>query len=213
MSLSPQAIRALETSFGPGGASIASELAGILNEVDLIANVGAAAGTGVVATEYGDGYRHTTLLTLTNTPITLADEAGVVAYGGQKVYDFPQGAIVFEGAVLDLALTKSSAGVNADWDGDVGLGTATASNNATLSGTEQDLVPTTATPQAVAGATTADGLSTSTEACKVFNGTSTAKDAYLNLLVDDADHDVGATACNLIANGTIRLTWTFLGDI
>lgn len=174
--------------------------------------VGAAAGTGVVATEYGDGAFHQTVLTLTNTPVVLADEAGVVAYGGLKIYDFPAGAILFLGAVASLALTKSSAGVNDNWDGDIGLGTVTASNNATLSSTEQNLIPTTATPQAVAGATTGHSESTSTEAATVLDGTSTAIDAFLNILVDDADHDVGGTPCNIIANGTITITWSNLGD-
>lgn len=169
-------------------------------------------GTGVAAKQLGNQAIQRTVLTLTNAAVPLTDEAGVVAYGGLKIYDFPAGLILFLGAVADLALTKSSAGVNANWDGDVGLGTVTASNNATLSSTEQNLIPTTPTPQASAGATTADCKSTSTESGAILDGTSTAVDAYLNLLVDDADHDVTGTACNLIVNGTITLTWINLGD-
>jgi hypothetical protein len=142
----------------------------------------------------------------------MSDEAGVVAYGSSKIRDLPEGVILFLGAVSDLDITKSSAGVNDDWDGDFALGTAAASNNATLSSTEQDLIPTTATPQASSGATTADGASTSTESGVVFDGSATAKDVYLNFLVDDADHDVTTTACNLIVNGYIDLTYILLGD-
>lgn len=170
---------------------------------------GAAAGTGVAAQEQGNGVVHRTILTLTNVAVTLADNAGVVAYGGLKVYDFPAGSIMVLGAVADLDVTKSSAGVNADWDGDFGIGTVTASNNNSLSSTEQNILPTTATPQASAGATTANGLNT---AAAFLDGTGTAADAYLNVLVDDADHDVTGTACNLIFNGTITLTWVNLGD-
>lgn len=173
---------------------------------------GSAAGTGVRATQYGGQAIQRTVIKLTNAAVTLADEAGVVAYGGLKIYDFPAGLILFLGAVADLALTKSSAGVNADWDGDVGLGTVTASNNATLSSTEQNLIPSTATPQAASGATTADCKSTTTESGTVLDGTSTPVDVFLNLLVDDADHNVTGTACNLIVNGTITLTWINLGD-
>jgi hypothetical protein len=36
---------------------------------------------------------------------------------------------------------------------------------------------------------------------------------YLNILVDDADHDVTSTACNIIANGTITLVWENYGSI
>lgn len=171
----------------------------------------AAAGTGVVATSEQLQVR-TLLLTLTDTPVVLADNAGVVAYGSLKITDLPEGYCLFLGAVADLALTKSSAGVNADWDGDIGLGTAAADNSATLTGTEQDLIPTTAIPQAVAGATTGDMASTTTESGVVFDGHTTAKDVYLNILVDDADHDVTGTACNIIVNGTIKLTYCILGD-
>jgi hypothetical protein len=173
--------------------------------------VGAVAGAGVAATEYGDGAMHRTKLTFTNAPFALSDAAGVVAYTGVKVYDFPAGLLYIIGAVADLALTKSSAGVNADWDGDVGVGTVTASNNATLSSTEQNIIPTTATPQAVAGVTTADCKSTATEIA-LYDGTSTALDMYLNLLVDDTDHDVTGTPCNLIVNGTLVFSWINLGD-
>lgn len=176
------------------------------------AQAGDDAGAGVTKRDLGNQAVQRTVLTLTNTPVVLADAAGVVAYGGLKILDLPEGAILFLGASVNLALTKSSAGVNADWDGDFSLGTVTASNNATLSSTEADLIPSTATPQASAGATTAKGASTSTEAPKVFDGTSTAKDVYLNILVDDADHDVTTTPCNIIANGTITILWSLLGD-
>lgn len=171
--------------------------------------VGAVAGTGAVAVENGNGAVHKTTITFTNTPVTLADNAGTVAYGSQKVYDFPDGNIFILGAVADLDLTKSSAGVNADWDGDIGVGTAAADNTNSLSSTEQNIIPTTATPQAVAGATTGNCRST---AAVVADGTGTAADAFLNILVDDADHDVTGTACNIIVNGTLTLVWANLGD-
>jgi hypothetical protein len=169
-------------------------------------------GTGVVATNEQLQVR-TLLLTFTNVDIVLADEAGVVAYGSLKVADMLEGAICFLGAVADIALTKSSAGVNDDWDGDFSVGTVAANNDATLTGTEANILPTTATPQAVGGATTSNGQSTSTEAATIVDGTTTAVDVYMNYLVDDADHDVTGTACNLIMNGTLQVTYVNLGDI
>lgn len=175
-------------------------------------DVGTANGTGVKAQNLGSGSVIKTIITCTDLTVALTDEAGVVAYLGHKLYDMPAGAIHFMGATANLALTKSSAGVNDDWDGDFALGTVTASNNATLATTEQNLIPTTATPQASSGATTATGQSTATEAGTIINGTSTAMDVYLNILVDDADHDVTSTPCNLIINGTITILWANLGD-
>ena len=167
--------------------------------------------TGMTVTEIGDGAVHKTVFTFVNTPVALTDEAGVVAYKGLKLYDMPAGFISFLGATSNLALTKSSAGVNADWDGDFGIGTVTASNNATLATTEQNILPTTATAQAAAGATTAVGAATATEQA-IVDGHTTALDIYLNFLVDDADHDVTTTPCNLILNGTVTVFWTNMGD-
>jgi hypothetical protein len=177
----------------------------------MSAGAGAVAGTGAAAVEYGDATVHQTVITFTNTPITLADEAGVIAYGGLKVYDLPEGAILMNGAVADINLTKSSAGVNDNWDGDISVGTATAANDADLTSTEADIVAKTATPQAAAGATTGD-MVTATAQMAIFDGTAAAKDVFVNVLVDDADHDVNGTACNIILNGTITITWVNLGD-
>ncbi len=204
------AVKATSVSVGASGSEVAiTATPAQMNSVGT--NVGAAAGTGVTATETGFGRHKTTVLTLVNTPVPLTDEAGVVAYGGLKLYDFPQGYVYIQSAVSDLAITKSSAGVNADWDGDIGFGTTTAGNNNALAVTEQDIIPTTATPQAVAGATTGDAVSTATEHA-ILDGTTTAVDLFVNLLVDDADHNVGATACNLILNGTVTINWIFMGD-
>lgn len=169
--------------------------------------------TGLTVREDGIGPLKKTTLTFVNVTFALTDVAATVAYSGKKIYDMPAGAILFLAAKADLALSKSSAGVNTDWDGDVSLGTVTASNNATLTSTEANLIPSTPTPQAVAGVTTADGVSTSTEAAKIIDGTATAMDVYLNLLVDDADQDVTGTPCNLIVNGTVTLHWLNAGDI
>lgn len=172
----------------------------------------APAVTGMTVSHEGVGQQRRTKFTFSSCAIAMVDAAGVVAYAGTKIFDFPAGKILFLGACANLALTKSSAGINDTFDGDFSLGTVTASNNATLSSTEQDLIPTTATPQAVSGATTAKGASTSTESCKVFDGTGTAIDAYLNFLIDDADHDVTGTPADLIVTGTLTIDWINLGD-
>lgn len=165
--------------------------------------------TGLTGISKGAGHFRTLELTLTNVAVALTDNAGVVAYGGKKLVSMPEGAYVVLGAVAALALTKSSAGVNNDWDGDFGLGTVTAANDATLSSTEQNIIPTTATPQAVSGATTAKGVST---AALYLDGTTTPSDVYLNILIDDTDHNVAGTACNIIVNGTITIHYVYLGN-
>lgn len=176
------------------------------------APVGAVNGTGVSVKEYGFGNYRTTVFTLSGVKMALTDVASTVAYTSQKIYDFPVGHIYIQSAVADLTLTADAAGVNNDWDGDFGLGTAAAAGDATLTLTEDDILPTTA----VAAGTSdkigvAKGVSTANEHV-VFDGSSTAKDLYLNVLVDDGDQDVTGTPTNLIAAGTITLNWIFMGD-
>lgn len=168
---------------------------------------GSPAGVGVSASSQPGVQK--TVLTFKNAPLALIDTAATVARCALKIFDFPEGSIQIFGATANLALTKSAAGVNNDWDGDFALGSTAAAADAALAGTEANVIPSTATPQAVAGATTAKGLST---AGVLLDGTATPVDLYLNVLVDDADQDVTTTPTNLIANGTITVLWANLGD-
>lgn len=170
-------------------------------------------GIGVKAQQQGFQNLQKTVLRLTNLTVALTDNAGVIAYLGQEVFDFPEGLIMFHGAVANLVVTKSSAGVNANWAGNFSLGTVTANNNASLTSTEADLVPSTACSAASAGVGAANGKSGSSQAPQLLDGTSSAKKVFLNYLVNDTDHDVTTTPCSLIFNGTITLFWTNLGDI
>lgn len=171
-------------------------------------------GAGVSIEASQAGYTKT-VLRFADTPIPLVDEAGVVAYGSLKVFDMPAGLILIAGAVADLAVTteavdpEADSGVIATFDGDFGVGTAAAGNNNALAGTEQNIIPTTATPQAVGGATTAKGVST---AGLVLDGTAAAVDVFLNFLVDDADQDVTTEPSRLVVNGTLTLIWALAGD-
>ena len=236
------------------------------NTVSGLQRFGAAAGTNVVI---GDDSAETgginyTSLKLTAESFAMTDEAGVVAYTGSKIYDFPIGIIQILGCVVDVTATADAAGVNADWAGDFGVGTVTASNNAALTSTEQNIVSSTAIAAATASVGTldgsslnsitsltdstggtandtianlADGTTYATDhsdiedglaslAAKVnelvtavtgtriitLDGTSTAPDMFLNILVDDADQDVTSTATNLLVTGTVNFTWVNLGN-
>lgn len=168
---------------------------------------GTGAGTGVT-TDTSEGFTKT-VLTFKNTPLPLIDAAGVVAHCGLKIFDFPAGSIAIQGATTNIVLTKSAAGVNATWNGDFALGSVVAAADATLTSTEANVIPSTATPPAVAGVSSAKGRST---AQVVLDGTTTAIDLYFNILVDDADQDVTTTPTNLIANGKVTIIWANMGD-
>jgi predicted RecA/RadA family phage recombinase len=172
------------------------------------AGVGAAKGTGVTAYEMGDRVLHHTRLSLDALSVTMADAAGGQSSGGTKIYDFPAGAIKMVGAIANLTVTAGSGGIADAFDGDFALGSVVAAADASLSGTEANILPSTAMPQAVAGVTTAKGQSTAAQEI-VLDGTTTAVDLYLNALVDDADSSGNDT---LAFTGTIDLFWINLGD-
>lgn len=177
--------------------------------------VGAKNGSTVSAVEYGDGVIHKTVLTCTATPVTIADDAGVAQYGGVKVYDFPAGMICTMGAVVSGNLTAGVTGTIIDnWDGDVALGTVTATTGATLTGTEADIMQSVAVSAGTSdkiGVVDAVSVATAlTESgARWLDGTATAKDMYLNFVIDDnATHTAGTATFT----GTIEFIWMNLGD-
>lgn len=205
MAVLPEDRRALAVAMGAGGEAAALRVFPFIdNTIDA---EGAVAGSNATVKEYGVGPLKQTVITLSGRTITMTDEAGVVAYGGTKVYDFPAGNILVLGATANLTVVESGT-INADFDGDFSLGTVTASNNASLSSTEQNLIPSTATPQAVSSATTAKGINAA--AIAPLDGTTTPIDVYLNFIIDDADQNGGGT---FTVSGPITLTWINLGDI
>ena len=228
--------------------------------------VGAAAGTGVTAAEYGSGPVKQTVLTLAALSITMTDHTTAGAHGSQKVYDFPEGLIEILGATTNLTTLAGAGGIG-DTAALVGsLGTATVgTGDSVLTGTEADIIPQTAgtlssgagtlkgkllpTLATLAGITpltdstgrTPDNtianhadlstyatdaaaiesnvsdlagkineiLSATLNARRVFDGTGTAKDCYLNITVPDAGSSADDT---LAVSGTITLTWINHGD-
>lgn len=171
--------------------------------------VGAAAGTGVVATEYGAGHSHQTLLTLTDLLITVTD---ALAYASQKIYDFPEGRLNIAGVTCNLKFgvtTDRATTINDNAALKFAIGSVAASN-ATLSSTMVDLLPKTSKTLdgAVAAYTTFQGAALA--AAAQFDGTGTAKDAYLNVAFETGT-DIDGDGI-LKVTGTILITWAALGD-
>jgi hypothetical protein len=164
--------------------------------------------------EYGDIAKKT-VLECNALSVTITDDAGVAQYGGVKVYDFPEGHLLTKGARVSGILTAGATGTIIDnWDGDVALGTATATTGATLTGTEADIMPSVAVSAGASdklGVVSATAVATAlTESgARWFDGTSTAKDLYLNFVIDD---DATHTAGTATFTGTIEINWEMLGD-
>lgn len=200
-----------------GGMTITGALT-VTGAVDLNAAITNDAGAGtaghatITATEYGDGVVHKTVLSCVATPISFLDDAGVAQYGGVKVYDFPEGLINTKGCSIDGALTLPTPFIDT-YDGDVALGTVTATTGATLVSTEADVLQSTAISQAVAKVSTCDAITIAAALTESggrhLDGTGTAKDLFLNFVIDD---NAAHTAETGLFTGTITIEWSQQGD-
>lgn len=192
------------TNMADGGNAPTTTLVGVGSVPGALAS-----GGTVVATEYGNGVVHQTVLTLAAFQQAITDS---LAYAGTKLYDFPEGRILILGATGSLAF--SVTGVRASTINDNAsltwaLGTATASS-ITLASAMVDLLPK--TTKLLAGAV--DAFTTASTAAlaasAVFDGTATAKDAFLNFGFE-TNTDIDADG-NLSVTGSLTLTWINLGD-
>lgn len=170
----------------------------------------AAVASTVAVAEYGDGNFRITEFTLTDMPMTVRDtEQG----NGVQIYNFPLGRILTLGGAGTINVTTTSAlatTLNASVTCQWGVGTVTQTN-VTLATTEQDLINNTAfTSSATVDVASADAEGVGIGVVTPLNGTSTAKDAFLNIAVATAtDIDADAT---VTISGTIRLAWVNLSS-
>jgi hypothetical protein len=169
----------------------------------------ANAGTVYVADNLFGDY-HSTVVTLDAAPVTVANTTGI-SFGAIQLLDFPEGKINVLGSYLRTKFTfgLTNAGnvtpIDGTMGGDVSIGT-TASSDATLGGTDVDLLPSLSIDPISAGS--ALGLLASGA---VFDGTATAKDAHLNVIIDDAD--VADAASDIIeVSGVWVCNWVYMGD-
>lgn len=171
---------------------------------------GAAAGTNVTAAENGDSLVHQTVLTLAATPVTVANTTGA-SFGSQKLYDFPEGRILVLGTTAYFSeISWAGQDIGTGGSGDYSLGT-TATSDATLDSTDVDLLPSSAMLDPFVAGVGRSNAGTALAAAAQFDGTATPKDAYLNVIIDDADV-ADAASDTVLFTGTVKITWINLGD-
>ncbi len=162
------------------------------------------AGETVSDTETG---LNKTVLTFTNVSVATTDATTNGAYGSMEIYDFPAGLIYTAAGSSNLTIARVGTGITTTAAVVGAVGTVAAAADATLTSTEADILPSTASTL-TAGAGVTKAKSTATEAT-FKDGTTTAIKAYLNFAMPDA----GSTANDaLLVNGTITLLWMNAGD-
>lgn len=167
--------------------------------VGLSTNPGAASVGPAVKEETGGS--QTVTFTLTGIAIPVADNGANGGSCSMLLYTFPKGLTQINGGNVSLALT-GGAGLTATSAVVGAVGTApTGIDNATLTLTEADIVPSTVCTLSSSAGTFAAVTAT---APALFDGRSTAKLAYLNFATPDA----GITAATtLTVTGTVKISY------
>jgi hypothetical protein len=195
------------------GASIANSTgskAAILNAGgDLVtaSNVGVADSSSVVAVEYGDGFHHITVLTLT-AHIVGTPGAGANLAFGSTLYTFPAGTHVHYTTYSNIGLT---AGTQQDDTPDVGVGSVVASGaNATLNGTtNEDYITGQTWASTLDGTAEIDGPLGASAGVLTGISLNAAADSK-KLILNAADGWHASITGNLTAAGTVIIVWDFL---
>lgn len=206
ITLSQGTRRALAVALGNNAAR--AEIEDLLEGDALERGTDGAASVGTVsAAETGVFNFHNTVLTLSSTLITVGNTTGV-SFGGVKIYDFPEGRILLLGLTVSLSApglgnAGNATPIDGDDNGDFSLG-STVAGDGTLTGADVDMCPSTAYAMDTA-------VTSALAASAQFDGTSTAIDMYLNMLIDDADVGDGASDI-LELSGTVNFSWINLGD-
>ena len=167
-------------------------------------NVGAVAGEEVVAAEYGDGYWHRTILTITD--LDLGEITGGVAQAvGAKFYTLPAGAHIVKFSYSSLSL-HGEAAIQGDTP-DFGIGTLVGSGaNATLDavGADAENIQTGAAKTNCAG--TVDTRIVSDQILNILAG-----DSH-ELFINAADNWAAGGSASLLCSGIVILDWIYLTE-
>lgn len=166
-------------------------------------NVGAA-GAGVTAVHYGDGFKNTAVLTVASVLPAIAGGASLGV--GKLVYTLPTGAVIVDSAYMSMGITQTQGNINADTPV-VGLGTVIASGAvAVLSGTAtfQNILVGTAAANCTGTATVKTAIPTA--AVPLVIETAGAKTVYFNV----ADGWAASGDAAAIIAGTIVINYTFV---
>lgn len=145
---------------------------------------------------------------LRNFPVVVNGASGV-GFGSAVVADLPEGNILLLGLVANLIISKSAgaSGVQAAYDGDVGLGT-TPADDATITGADVNLIASTALGAATSGVSPTIRGTNATQA--ILDNTANDLEINLNLLIDDAN--ISADAQTMYVNGDVVIAYIVLSD-
>ncbi len=172
--------------------------------IESYANKGTP-NTGVTAVEYGDGYQHISVLTVSQVDaLTLADNVAIC--DGYLLYTFPAGVIVIDYAYMTMAVTAAE---DTTATPDVGLGTAIGTGAVpTVDGTPtfEDII----TGQAAANCSGTPTVKTLIPTAGAPFIIESADDRTLHFNVAATWADTAGVDLTADIAGTVVIAWRFL---
>ncbi len=179
--------------------------------IEGIARTTIGNGAGVVdkclVVEGGNGVIHQTTLTFILTGAHDLDMADDDHGTGIKIYDFPAGSIQILGATCNAIATSVNTGAGGGTY-PMALGSEVGADDNTLTGTEADIIPSTAITGGT-GSTASDFHATLAAPILFANAGGSDLDLYLNAAITAA---VAEGAVTIAVTGTVTITWINLGD-
>lgn len=150
-------------------------------------------------------------LAFSDKTITVSATGAAAGFGSVVVGDFPEGNILFLGAIayVSFAGSGSDANLTATWSGDYSMATAPLADAAIDSDAERNIIYTTGV-----GAATAEviGLTRGERTGPfMFDNTDGSLEINLNLTIDAADI-TDDQSVDITAAGSVILCYTVLGD-
>lgn len=144
-----------------------------------------------------------------NAVAMTVDGATGVGDGQIVAGNLPEGNLIFQSAIayLTFAGPGGDAGLVDTWAGDFSVGTTPDADD-TLTGTDVDIIPSTALAAATAEVSPRTRGAGATQT--VFDNTDGSLEVNVNLLVDDAD--ISADAIAFTVSGEIELLYTVVLD-
>ena len=142
------------------------------------------------------------------------DTGGQPAWATLQVGDFPEGNILFLGAVsyFQFAGSGSDADLGDTWQGDYGVGTTPSTDDTTpLATTFEDIVATVALAAATAEVSPKTrSISAFADAGVIYDNTDGSLELNLNVLVDAAN--ITGSDSVLTINGELYVSYVVLGN-
>lgn len=159
-------------------------------------------GTALAVQENPQSVR-ATVIPLTNVAVAMTDDAVAGGHGNKLLYILPGGATQIQVAAVNIAIAADAGLVaNAALVGSLGT-TATATDNATLTGTEANIIASTGCTLAASAGT----FNAVSGTVVPMDGRTTAVSVFLNFAVPDAGITGPAV---LTVNGEVRLSWVVI---